>query len=75
MCDRYVDGERAKISIVYGNGSTVTDYLEATGGASTCETGGVGTNIPEGNKVTIKVWHQNGAFGTPQNVDTSYGYA
>ncbi|MFH9552092.1 hypothetical protein [Streptomyces sp. NPDC017435] len=77
VCDRYADGERAKMSITFvnGNGSTETDYLEATGGAGSCVKGGVGTNIPEGHKVTVKVWHQNGAQGTPQDVATAYGTA
>lgn len=77
VCDEYADGERAKMSITYvnDNGSTATDYLEATGGAGTCVKGGVGENIPEGNRVTVKVWHQNGPTGTPQDVSTGYGKA
>ncbi|MER7816954.1 hypothetical protein [Streptomyces sp. NPDC096153] len=77
VCDEYADGHRAKMSVTYtnGNGSIVTSYLDATGGAGTCVTGGGTTNIPEGNRVTVKVWHQNGAGGTPEDVATGYGYA
>lgn len=77
VCDRYADGDRAKMSITFvnDNGSTETDYLDATGGAGSCAKGGVGVNIPEGHKVTVKVWHQNGAVGTPQDVATATGTA
>lgn len=75
VCDEYADGDRAKMSISFtnSNGSVETDYTEATGGANTCVKDSV--NIPEGHRVTVKVWHQNGAGGTPRDVATAYGTA
>ncbi|MFD6550348.1 hypothetical protein [Streptomyces sp. NPDC058398] len=77
VCDLEADGDRAKMSVTYtnANGSVVTDYTEATGGAGTCVKDGVGVNIPEGHKVTVKAWHQNGAGGTPTDVASDIGYA
>ncbi|MGW7606397.1 hypothetical protein ACWGKW_03785 [Streptomyces sp. NPDC054766] len=63
------------VTFINDNGSTETDYTEATGGAGTCVTGGVGVDIPEGNRVTVKVWHQNGSVGTPMDVSTGHGTA
>ncbi|MGA4803217.1 hypothetical protein ACPCAC_13575 [Streptomyces lavendulocolor] len=77
VCDLASDGERAKASITYtnSNGSIVTHYTEATGGSGTCVNDGVGVDIPEGRRVTVKVWHQDGAGGTPRDVTTGYGTA
>ncbi|AWW41590.1 hypothetical protein [Streptomyces cadmiisoli] len=77
VCDLEPDGDRAKMSITYVNssGSTVIKYTEAAGGSGTCVKDGVGVDIPEGNRVTIKVWHQNGSTGAAKDVASDYGYA
>ncbi|MFJ3227605.1 hypothetical protein ACIPJS_30250 [Streptomyces sp. NPDC086783] len=76
ICDTYGDGHRAKMSVYWSDSSgNHIHYLSATGGEGDCVSGGAGVNIPEGQRVTLKVWHQNGADGSPQDVDTDYGTA
>ncbi|MEV0739786.1 hypothetical protein AB0I51_28500 [Streptomyces sp. NPDC050549] len=76
VCDREADGDRAEISIYWeDSGGNHIHYLAATGGAGTCATGGAGVNIPEGKKVTLQVWHQNGADGSPKDRKTYTGTA
>lgn len=74
VCDMEADGYRAKMSVTWtdSGGDVNTLYTENTNGAGTCVTGGVGINIPEGNRVKVEVWHQDGATGSRQDVTTGY---
>lgn len=74
VCDTYADGDRAKMS-VYWSDSTGNHiiYTSATGGSGDCETGN--HNIPEGEEVTLQVWHQSGADGSPKHRKTATGKA
>ena len=68
VCDLAADGDRAMVSIYWSDsGGNHYHRLAATGGAHTCASGGEGVNIPEGKKVTMIVWHQDGANGSPQH--------
>ncbi|OQD54699.1 hypothetical protein BM536_022590 [Streptomyces phaeoluteigriseus] len=76
VCDLMGDGDRAMISIYWeDSGGSHYHRLAATGGANTCVSGGAGVNIPEGKKVTLLVWHQNGADGSPKHQMRYFGTA
>jgi hypothetical protein len=74
VCDTYADGDRAKMSVYWSDskGNHIL-YTSATGGEGDCQTGN--HNIPEGEEVTLQVWHQNGADGSRKDVDTAHGKA
>ncbi|MFH9675722.1 hypothetical protein ACH4L5_26095 [Streptomyces sp. NPDC017405] len=62
------DGDRAMVAVYWeDSGGSHYHRLAATRGAHTCESGGQGVDIPENKKVTLLVWHQDGADGSPKD--------
>jgi len=75
VCDRMADGNRAKAAAIwYSGGATHWYDVEATGGEGSCS-GWFGKDIPEGTKVTLEVWDQDGANGAREHVKAYVGYA
>ncbi|MEU8929575.1 hypothetical protein AB0D30_06795 [Streptomyces sp. NPDC048409] len=74
LCDSDADGDRADMSITWEDsaGNHIMS-LEVTGGQGACATGQ--HNIPEGRKVTIEVWHRNGANGSAKDSRMAHGTA
>ncbi|MEU0051124.1 hypothetical protein ABZ299_15890 [Streptomyces sp. NPDC006184] len=76
VCDLEPDGDRAMISIYWeDSGGNHYHRLAAARGAGTCESGGQGVDIPENKKVTLTVWHQKGADGSPKDEKRYFGTA
>ncbi|MFJ9561722.1 hypothetical protein ACIRQQ_16975 [Streptomyces fuscichromogenes] len=74
LCDSDADGDRVDMSVGWDD-SAGSHFLtlEVTGGQGACATGQ--RNIPEGKKVTIQVWHRNGANGSGKDIATAHGTA
>ncbi|MGW7409836.1 hypothetical protein ACWGI9_40105 [Streptomyces sp. NPDC054833] len=75
VCDLHPDGHRAGASAIWYSGGAWHDYPAwATNGEGSCSDW-VTKNIPEGTKVHLKVWDQEGANGSRQHLKEYIGYA
>ncbi|CAM5495770.1 hypothetical protein [Streptomyces aurantiogriseus] len=73
-CDLLSDGDRVIVEARWVSGGATHIYsATAASGTGTCGT--YTKDIPEGVTVNLKVWHQNGASGTPKDVTSFKGVA
>ncbi|MCZ0210356.1 hypothetical protein ACIG54_35725 [Streptomyces achromogenes] len=73
-CDLYADGMRVVVEARWTSGGATHIYPAiADQGKGTCDT--YSKDIPEGTKVSLKIWRQKGADGTPKDVTSFSGTA
>ncbi|CAM5495712.1 hypothetical protein [Streptomyces aurantiogriseus] len=73
-CDLSADGDRVIVEARWVSGGATHIYsATAASGEGTCAT--YSKDIPEGVTVNLKVWHQDGANGTPKDVNGFKGVA
>ncbi|MFI5801069.1 hypothetical protein [Streptomyces sp. NPDC051677] len=73
-CDLSADGDRVVVEARWVSGGATHIYAAtAANGNGTC--GSYSKDIPEGVTVNLKVWHQDGANGTPKDVNAFRGVA
>lgn len=75
VCDIHTDGHRAGAELRWTSGGAAHIYgAWATGGKGSCGSWS-SKDIPEGTKVTLRIWDQDGASGSRQHVKNYTGVA